>query len=55
MMKRTRELQNNIKQTVSTVSSSNDTLTLSFDVYVGDWGRKDVTMALAFNNLITRS
>ena len=46
---------NNIKQTVSTVSSSNDTLTLSFDVYVGDWGRKDVTMALAFNHLITRS
>ena len=46
---------NNITQTVSTVSSSNDTLTLSFDVYVGSWGRKDVTMALAFNNLITRS
>ena len=46
---------NNIKQTVSTVSSSNDTLTLTFNVYVDSWGRKDVTMALAFNNLITRS
>jgi len=46
---------NSIKQTISTVSSSNDTLTLSFKVWISSWGEKDVTMALAFNHLITRS
>jgi hypothetical protein len=46
---------NRITQAVSTVSSSNDTLTISFKVYVNNWGTKDTTMALALNNLITRS
>ena len=44
-----------IGQAVSTVSSSNDTLTLQFKVYITNWGTQDVTMALKFDNLITRS
>jgi len=44
-----------INQTISTVSSSNDTLTLSFKVYVTNWGTKDVNMVLLMSNLITRS
>jgi hypothetical protein len=44
-----------IDQAVSTVSSSNDTLTLQFKVYITSWGTQDVTMALKFDNLITRS
>ena len=44
-----------IGQAVSTVSSSNDTLTLQFKVYITSWGTQDVTMALKFDNLITRS
>ena len=44
-----------IGQAVSTVSSSNDTLTLQFKVYITSWGTQDITMALKFDNLITRS
>ena len=44
-----------IGQAISTVSSSNDTLTLQFKVYITSWGTQDVTMALKFDNLITRS
>ena len=44
-----------ISQNITTVSSSNDTLTLRFKVYVTNWGTQDVTMALKFDNLITRS
>tara|TARA_A100000172_G_scaffold32504_3_gene19531 strand:+ start:8883 stop:10235 length:1353 start_codon:yes stop_codon:yes gene_type:complete len=44
-----------ISQAVSTVSSSNDTLTISFSVIVNNWGTKNTIMALALNTLIARS
>ena len=44
-----------ISQAVSTVSSSNDTLTISFSVIVNNLGTKNTIMALALNTLIARS
>ena len=44
-----------INQAISTTSSSNDTLTVSFTVSVGNWGTKNTIMALALNTLIARS
>jgi len=44
-----------INQAISTTSSSNDTLTVSFTVSVNNWGTKNTIMALALNTLIARS
>ena len=44
-----------INQAISTTSSSNDTLTVSFTVSVDNWGTKNTIMALALNTLIARS
>ena len=45
----------NISDTVSTTSSSNDTLTIKFDIEVVRWGTKDVTMTLNVDNIKTLS
>ena len=45
---------NNISTTISTTSTSNDTLTISFDVVVRAWGTKDVIMTLDTDTIFTR-
>ena len=45
---------NNIDATISTTSTSNDTLTITFDVSVRKWGTKDVIMTLDTDTIFTR-
>ena len=45
----------NIGATISTSSTSNDTITITFDVIVKAWGTKDVTMALYTDTIFNRA
>jgi len=45
----------NIGATISTSSTSNDTITITFDVIVEAWGTKDVTMALDTDTIFNRA
>ena len=44
----------NIDATISTTSSSNDTITITFSVVVKKWGDKDVTMTLDTDTIFER-
>ena len=46
---------NNIDATISTTSTTNDTITITFDVVVRAWGEKDVTMTLDTDTIFTRT
>ena len=45
----------NLVAVVSTTSASNDTLTITADIYINNWGTKDVTMALPIDDIVTIS
>ena len=45
----------NINGVISTTTNSNDTLTLTFNLQVNNWGREDVTMVLAQDQILSQS
>ena len=45
----------NIKGAISTTTNSNDTLTLTFNLQINNWGREDVTMVLAQDQIVSQS